>query len=363
MHGGNGGPLPTMTVVDAMATRWYLDGRDPTHDADESTIELTYTANADAASPDSPRNIVADCFGDLRTQLAEGRSAVIALERQHERLRRASPQTRQAFEQQLLDALAAGELSQRLELFKVALALYAWSDTDRLLSLGASGRWALRVRSEEAAMLTARQHLPPQARALLGLLEAGGNETLPELASRYWPRLHQLILAHPAYFSLCVDASKIATWEQVYLASAQRRPAWSDGPMSLLWADRSRRSAWIDRHRDAWLPAGSALAIFACMLVALILPHEGIVSARTRVPLPSPGLVLVLPEQTSASRETCAYIDLLIHQPSWQIPGSTEQRQRFGDTIRHCLEHSFWSARAHPDRILDALGIAEGGHS
>jgi len=363
MREGNGGPLPTTTVVDAMATRWYLDGLDPANDADESTTGLTYRANVDAASPDSPRDIAADCFSDLRAELAEGRSAVVALERQHERLRRTSAQMRQAFEQRLLDALAAGDLPQRLELFKVALALYAWSDTDRLLLLGTSGQWALRVRSEEAAVLTARQHLPPQARALLGLLEADGNETLPELASRYWPRLHQLILAHPAYFSLCVDATKIHAWEQVYQASAQRRPAWSDGPMSVLWADRSRHSAWVDRHRDAWLPAGSALAILACMLVALILPREGTVSAKMRMPQPSPGLVLVLPEQTSISSETCAYIDLLIHQPTWQIPGSAEQRHRFGDTIRHCLEHSFWSAHAHPDRILDALGIVERGRS
>ncbi|HEX7814522.1 hypothetical protein [Dyella sp.] len=390
-----------------MTTKWFLDDLGVSEGATEQDIRNAYRerlAQLGSTASSATISLLEETFrqalawracGDSSTQetalnvqktadhfyrqllecMACGQSVEDLFPRQRTRARSTGPEVALALEGRLLDRLIRAQGISRPLLFDAACRHWHWHDPEHARQLGASGAWIGHVLAQEQAWQAAQETLPPAVK-LLPLLETCRGTAVPAATLPQWPRMRQIILAYPQYLSLRIEPSCFQAWDKAYrdhveaahaMASVSAPavppstiPAVPVIPATALrtpttQAVRAPWLAWITRQRDVLVVGTAALCVMLYLVSRMAAPADR--SVRPGYAAPSASLVLILPEQSSTTRENCDYINLVVHQPSWEPPADADQRRRYANAIDGCMKVNHWHAHATPDSALERLGV------
>lgn len=252
------------------------------------------------------------------------------------------------FECLLIDALANGQLPQRVALFEAARGGLGWMDVNRLAQLGPRGRWIENVLAELPAWH--RQIITFVGARWFDLIGEGHHPSVPRELASQWPRVLLLLRQCPHQLRLRLAPDTLAAWQAAFdaLPALDRDLAETYAGVPTPAARRAARPRVGDARsagRGVVFVIGIVMALRAIFgLLDEPVPYVPPAPVPASAPVPAR-------QQAGDSRPTlCERLDVFVHKPGWQ--GSRDAQ--LADAVRQCIITGHW--RALPDPALAKMG-------
>lgn len=313
----------------------------------ERPTRSTTNSNDSITNPEEAARVA---HAQLVERIAHGDSADTALGEQLDVLRLGHLRAPFLFELRLIESLADGSISQRLELFNAAQRYFSWRDIGHLGALGQHGGWVNSVKMESRAWSEQWQQLPGVL--LLDALKFGSPDGLP--SANQWPKIHSIIQRFPHFLPLQLDQIRVNALKLAFDALPDSEKDWAHDTSPLPFLRSNTQTAKpAPRSR---LPIGLAI-----MMVLLIIRFIGAIansatthSSYSAAPHPPATLLALNLQRFTPTRESCESLVPIVDRIA---PFQDDERTHLRSAVRSCLKFDYWPTDHRNDDALRKLGI------
>jgi hypothetical protein len=288
----------------------------------------------------------------LIERLTHGIPVDLALSEQLNALRMGHLQAPFLFELRLIESLANGGISQRLELFNAAQKHFSWKDIGHLNALGQHGSWVNSVKKESHAWSQESRHI--SGVMLLDALKLGSTSPLP--SANQWPRIQVIIQRYPCFLSLQLDRARLSALQQAFDALPDNEKNWALDTSMPVFQLGNTQTGTVKRTSRTARPVGLVIVaiLIAARVISAIVDSGGASYTGKSVAPPASTLLALNLQRFVPTQQSCQSLIPIVERTA---PFQNDERTYLSAAVRSCIGLDYWPSDHRDDDALRRLGI------